>query len=138
MLMTRDPRALLIATTLALVAGCASAAPEPEAAATAEPQGKAERTVSMMATAYCDGGTTKSGTQAVSGTAAADPTVLPIGTVIRFVPPGGAEPETFTIADTGAAVKGQEVDVFIADCAKAKRFGRQQVLVTIVSEAPAG
>lgn len=109
----------------------------PGTSAEAQSRRRTPAAMSMMATAYCDGGTTKSGTQAASGTAAADPAVLPIGTVIRFVPPGARRAQTFTIADTGAAVKGREVDVFIADCARAKRFGRQRVLVTIVQAAPA-
>jgi 3D (Asp-Asp-Asp) domain-containing protein len=43
------------------------------------------RTLSMIATAYCEGGETRSGTQAKSGTVAADRRVLPLGTTIRVV-----------------------------------------------------
>lgn len=90
------------------------------------------RALSMMATAYCDGGATASGTQARSGTAAADPRVLPIGTTIRVTGLMSPRPQTFTVADTGAAVKGHEIDVFIPDCARAKKFGRRPVRVRIL------
>jgi len=89
------------------------------------------RTLSMTATAYCEGGETKSGTQAKSGTVAADPRVLPIGTTIRVVGIKSGRPQTFTVADTGAAVKGNHIDIFISDCARAKSFGRQRVRVSV-------
>ena len=90
------------------------------------------RSLAMSATAYCDGGETSAGTQARSGTVAADPAVLPIGTVIRVVGLTSSRPQTFTVADTGAAVKGNEIDVFIADCARAKKFGRRSVQVRVL------
>ena len=41
--------------------------------------------------------------------------------------------QTFTVADTGAAVKGNEIDIFIRDCARAKVFGRRQVNVRVLT-----
>jgi 3D (Asp-Asp-Asp) domain-containing protein len=90
------------------------------------------RTLSMTATAYCEGGETKSGTEAKSGTVAADPRVLPIGTTIRVVGIKSRPAQTFTVADTGAAVKGNHIDIFISDCARAKIFGRQRVQVRVL------
>jgi 3D (Asp-Asp-Asp) domain-containing protein len=90
------------------------------------------RTLSMTATAYCDGGRTSSGTQAKSGTVAADPRVLPMGTTIRVTGLKSRGPQTFTVADTGAAVKGHEIDIFISDCARAKTFGRRRVQVRVL------
>ena len=49
----------------------------------AQPPATGARTLTMTATAYCIGGETSSGTQARSGTVAADPQVLPMGTTIR-------------------------------------------------------
>jgi 3D (Asp-Asp-Asp) domain-containing protein len=89
--------------------------------------------MSMAATAYCDGGETSSGTQAKSGTVAADPRVLPMGTTIRVTGLRSRRAQTFTVADTGAAVKGREIDIFIADCARAKKFGRQRVQVRVLA-----
>jgi len=62
---------------------------------------------------------------------AADPAVLPIGTVIRIA---GAAPYngTYRVLDTGPRVRNRQVDLYIADCVAAKRFGRRSVQVTIV------
>jgi 3D (Asp-Asp-Asp) domain-containing protein len=90
------------------------------------------RTSNMTASAYCNGGETSSGTQARSGTVAADPRVLPMGTTIRVTGLTSSRPQTFTVADTGAAVKGNEIDIFIRDCARAKAFGRRRVHVRVL------
>ena len=90
------------------------------------------RTLSMSATAYCQHGETKSGTQTTSGIVAADPRVLPMGTTIRVTGLMSARPQTFTVADTGATVKGNEIDIFIRDCTRAKTFGRRQVRVRVL------
>ena len=94
------------------------------------------RTLSMSATAYCLGGETSTGTQARSGTVAADPQVLPMGTTIRVTGLMSPRPQTFTVADTGPAVKGNEIDVFISDCARAKAFGRRLVQVRVLQLPP--
>jgi 3D (Asp-Asp-Asp) domain-containing protein len=90
------------------------------------------RALSMTATAYCLAGETSSGTQAASGTVAADPQVLPMGTTIRITGLKSRRPQTFTVADTGAAVKGNVIDIFIRDCAQAKIFGRRRVQVHVL------
>jgi len=94
------------------------------------------RTLSMTATAYCEGGTTRSGTQARSGTVAADPQVLPMGTTIRVTGLMSPRPQTFTVADTGAAIKGNKIDIFVGDCARAKKFGRRSVQVRVLARPP--
>jgi 3D (Asp-Asp-Asp) domain-containing protein len=86
----------------------------------------------MTATAYCDGGETRSGTLAKSGTVAADPRVLPLGTTISVAGLRSHRPQTFTVTDTGAAVKGREIDIFIRDCARARTFGRRRVQVRVL------
>ena len=96
------------------------------------------RTLSMSATAYCLRGETSSGTTTRSGTVAADPRVLPMGTTIRVTGLMSGRPQTFTVADTGPAVKGNEIDIFIRDCARAKTFGRRQVQVRVLKLPEAG
>jgi 3D (Asp-Asp-Asp) domain-containing protein len=96
------------------------------------------RTLSMSATAYCQHGETKSGTQTTSGVVAADPRVLPMGTTIRVTGLLSPRPQTFIVADTGAAVKGNELDIFMSDCARAKIFGRRQVLVRVLKRPSPG
>lgn len=102
----------------------------------AQPRATRARTLSMSATAYCLTGETSSGTQAKSGTVAADPQVLPMGTTIRVTGLMSPRPQTFTVADTGPAVKGNEIDVFISDCARAKTFGRRRVQVRVLTLPP--
>ncbi len=87
--------------------------------------------MTFTATAYCSGRVTAAGTAVAPGTVAADPTVLPIGTVIQIA---GAEPYngTYRVLDTGSRVRNRHVDLYIADCDAARRFGRRPVQVTIV------
>jgi len=88
-------------------------------------------TLHVTATAYCQEGKTKSGAPARSGIVAADPRVLPVGSVIRIDVPK-AYAGVYTVMDTGAAVNGRRLDVFIPDCAHAKRFGRQSMRVRVL------
>jgi 3D (Asp-Asp-Asp) domain-containing protein len=84
----------------------------------------------VTATAYCQHGTTQSGTRARTGIVAADPRVLPVGTVLRII--DGAASGIYTVMDTGAAVKGRRIDIFIPDCASAERFGEKSLRVRIL------
>jgi 3D (Asp-Asp-Asp) domain-containing protein len=63
---------------------------------------------------------------------AADPRVLPLGTTIRVTGLRSPRPQTFTVTDTGAAVKGRGIDIFIRDCARARNFGRRRVQVRVL------
>lgn len=90
----------------------------------------------MQATAYCQSGITATGGVTRKGIVAADPRVLPAGTVIRLDTPLPRYSGTYRVEDTGAAVKGRVVDIYIPDCAAAKRFGRRRVIVHIVEAAP--
>jgi 3D (Asp-Asp-Asp) domain-containing protein len=87
---------------------------------------------SFEATAYCRGETTASGVPVKAGIAAADPQVLPIGSVIRV--DGVAQPYQgiYTVLDTGPEIRGREIDVYMWNCTEAKAFGRQNVLITVV------
>ncbi len=92
--------------------------------------GAAPATLRVKATAYCQSGTTKSGAPARKGIIAADPAVLPVGTVLRIL--DGPAAGIYTVMDTGTAVKGRTIDIFIPDCNRARRFGRQSVRVRIL------
>lgn len=48
-------------------------------------------------------------------------------------PAGG----TYTVTDTGAAVKGHDVDIFMTSCAAAKRFGKRLVTARVLKRGPA-
>jgi 3D (Asp-Asp-Asp) domain-containing protein len=58
-----------------------------------------------------------------------------MGTVIRIE---GAAPYdgSYRVLDTGPRVRNRQVDLYIADCDAARRFGRRSVQVTIVNRAP--
>lgn len=86
----------------------------------------------FVATAYCKGTTTASGTAARAGVAAADPRVLPLGSVIRV--DGGPDRHNgiYTVLDTGPAVQGRQLDLYMWSCHEALAFGRRSVIVTVL------
>jgi 3D (Asp-Asp-Asp) domain-containing protein len=84
----------------------------------------------VKATAYCQSGLTKAGTSTRTGIVAADPRVLPVGSVLQIV--DGPSSGIYTVMDTGAAVKGRKIDIFIPDCARARRFGAQTLRVHVL------
>jgi 3D (Asp-Asp-Asp) domain-containing protein len=88
--------------------------------------------VSFTVTAYCTGKTTAAGTRVTQGVVAADPRVLPLGTVIRLAGLDGRYNGTYTVMDTGLKVRGRRLDVYLRDCAEAVRFGRRSGRVSIV------
>jgi 3D (Asp-Asp-Asp) domain-containing protein len=87
--------------------------------------------MTFVATAYCHGTTTAAGVSVRKGVVAADPGVLPLGTVIN-VQGAGRYDGAYTVLDTGPKVQGRRIDVFIRDCGEAVRFGRRSVHVSIV------
>jgi 3D (Asp-Asp-Asp) domain-containing protein len=121
------PQMALTAVLLAAMEGCA--ARRPLAAAPRAPMA-----IAYVATAYCHGTTTAAGVRVRRGFVAADPAVLPLGTVIR-VEESGRYDGVYTVMDTGPKVLGHHVDLFVESCAAAKQFGRRAVRVSIV-DAP--
>ncbi|UCF35365.1 MAG: 3D domain-containing protein [Acidobacteriota bacterium] len=82
------------------------------------------------ATAYCDFGITYSGVLVQRGIVAADPRILPIGSVIEVE--AGDYSGIYTVMDTGGVVKGQIIDIYVPDYEEAIQFGRQNVRVRII------
>jgi len=134
--------AMLVVSLLAAacLAGCSTRVPPPRSVprhATREVQpGDA-----FVATAYSLHGRTASGSMTRPGIVAADPNVLPLGSQIR-VSDAGAYSGTYTVADTGGAIGGRRIDVYIPNHAEARRFGRRTVRVQVLqggsSRAPSG
>ena len=85
----------------------------------------------FTATAYCKGEVTASGVRPRTGVAAADPTLLPVGSVIQVV---DVPPYTgiYTIMDTGPWVLGRHIDIYMWSCTEAVIFGRRSVEVTVL------
>ena len=86
--------------------------------------------VRVVATAYCLKGRTEAGTRTEEGTIAADPRVLPSGSIVRIV--DGPRRGTYTVLDTGEAITGFKIDIFIKDCGRAKRFGKRAMHIRVM------
>jgi 3D (Asp-Asp-Asp) domain-containing protein len=91
--------------------------------------GEKTATQSFTATAYCLKGRTASGSGVRRGVVAADPRVLPLGTRISMN--AGSYSGDYLVADTGGSVKGRKLDVWVASCSEAKRFGRKSVKIRV-------
>lgn len=89
-------------------------------------------TVRVDATAYCRGEVTAAGTPARTGVAAADPTLLPVGSVVKVEDLGPRYDGIYTVMDTGPAVRGREVDLYMWSCQEAQAFGRRQARLTVI------
>ena len=101
--------------------------------ADALPQGSARgRMFEVEVTAYCDRGETATGVQARRGIVAADPGVLPLGSRIRVDGLSRRHNGIYDVQDTGRAVKGRIIDIFMGDCDAAKAFGRQAARVQVL------
>jgi len=88
------------------------------------------RRVAFAATAYCKGLLTTSGVAAQSGVAAADPAVLPVGSVVQLDSSDGKYDGIYTVLDTGPSVQGPQLDIYMWNCNEAMKFGRQTVHLT--------
>jgi 3D (Asp-Asp-Asp) domain-containing protein len=86
----------------------------------------------FAATAYCKGTTTASGTTVQTGIAAADPDLLPVGSVIQVESLGVRYNGVYTVLDTGPAVQGRHLDFYMWSCNEALAFGAKKVSVSIL------
>jgi 3D (Asp-Asp-Asp) domain-containing protein len=86
----------------------------------------------FTATAFSVSGTTAKGNSTKAGTAAADPSIIPLGSKVRVT---GAGPYSgvYVVTDTGPKVAGRMIDLFIPSAAEAKAFGRKHVRVEILA-----
>jgi 3D (Asp-Asp-Asp) domain-containing protein len=84
-----------------------------------------------VATAYSLRGRTASGRMVSKGLIAADPSHLPLGSRVRL-DAGGYSGE-YLVADTGGAIKGRRIDIWISTTREALQFGRRTVKVTVLS-----
>jgi 3D (Asp-Asp-Asp) domain-containing protein len=88
--------------------------------------------LAFSATAYCKGDTTASGAAIHKGIAAADPDLLPVGSVVQIESPSDRYNGIYTVLDTGPAVQGRQVDLYIWSCYEALEFGRQSIHLTVL------
>jgi 3D (Asp-Asp-Asp) domain-containing protein len=108
----------------------ATAAHEVEVRETAWPRPGAR--LRFYATAYCKGTTTASGTTVRTGIAAADPLLLPVGSVIQVESLSPRYNGIYTVMDTGPAVQGREIDIYMWNCGEALDFGRRSIAINVL------
>lgn len=99
-----------------------------------------QNTIHVVTTAYCSGyglacgiapkwdhGVTATGAKARRGLCAGDPQVVPFGSVFHIPGYGICE-----VQDTGSAVRGYHLDLFMDTPKEAIEWGRRMVSVTIL------
>ncbi|HTV00016.1 MAG TPA: 3D domain-containing protein [Luteitalea sp.] len=84
------------------------------------------------ATAYCKGTTTASGAEINTGIAAADPELLPVGSVVQVDGVGARYNGIYTILDTGPRVQGRQIDIYMWNCNEALKFGRRSLTLNVM------
>lgn len=97
-----------------------------------DPEPAAGSRLPFNATAYCKGETTASGVSVRTGIAAADATLLPVGSVLNIGTGDTRYNGVYTVMDTGPKVQGRILDLYMWNCHEALRFGRRQVQVTVL------
>lgn len=112
----------------------ASAAATVEVANSTEARPSAPVTAPQGYTAFsyslcCKG---SSGLGVRRGTIAADPRILPYGTRVRMTGSGAYDGE-YLVTDAGTAIKGNKIDVWVPTIHEARRFGRRNVKLTVLS-----
>lgn len=85
----------------------------------------------FLATAYALKGRTASGRSTNRGIIAADRRLLPLGTRVRLE--AGNYSGEYLVADTGGAVRGRKIDIWVPNSHEAMRFGRRTVKLTVLT-----
>ena len=86
----------------------------------------------FTATAYCKGTTTAAGIRVRSGMAASDPAILPLGSIVNISTADVKYTGVYSILDTGPAIQGRIVDLYMWSCFEALDFGRQPIELTVL------
>ena len=88
--------------------------------------------LAFSATAYCKGLVTASGVAVQSGVVAADPELLPVRSVIEIDSLPAKYKGIYTVMDTGPAVQGRQVDLYMWSCNEALQFGRKPIHLNVL------
>ena len=110
--------------------------PTPQQTQDSKSKGKVAKTASVRstasgsftATAYCLRGKTAMGHGVRKGLIAADPRVLRLGSRVQLG--AGAHSGEYLVSDTGGRIKGRKIDIWMASCAEARKFGRRTIHIT--------
>jgi len=101
----------------------------PDMNALGEPQ-------SFNATAYALKGRTRTGAPVRRGVIAADPHVLPLGSVVQLR--AGKYSGVYTVHDTGKRIRGNVIDVWVPERSEARQFGRRKIQLHVLKLGPQG
>jgi 3D (Asp-Asp-Asp) domain-containing protein len=101
----------------------------PAAVATTKPLTAPQAYTAFSYSLCCRG---SSGLGVRRGTIAADPRVLPYGTRV-YLTGGGSYDGEYLVTDAGTAIKGNKIDVWVPTIHEARRFGRRNVKLTVLS-----
>ncbi len=85
----------------------------------------------FVATAYSLWGITASGRYVSRGIIAADHAVIPLGSRVRLE--AGPYSGEYLVADTGSAIRGHKIDIWMPSTREALRFGRRKVRLTVLT-----
>lgn len=83
----------------------------------------------FIATAYSLRGRMANGQKVHYGAIAADHRILPLGTIVVINGMG-----TFVVKDSGGAIKGNRIDIWMPSAVQARKFGRRTVVLKILSK----
>ncbi|GBC82898.1 Cell wall-binding protein YocH [bacterium HR10] len=86
--------------------------------------------LTFLATAYALPGQTASGENVRAGIVAADPDVLPIGSIIHIS--AGRHSGVYTVLDTGLKIRGRMLDIWMPTPQEARAFGVRRVTVRVL------
>ena len=100
-----------------------------------EERARAGERIAVSVTAYCLKGTTRRGNPVRDGIVAVDRKLFPLGREIELFF-GRKSYGRFMADDTGGVIKGGRIDVWMADCTAARRFGRRRGYAQSVRRKP--
>ena len=66
------------------------------------------------------------------GVIAADPALLPVGSVVQIDSREAHVDGIYTVLDTGPDIQGRRIDLYMWSCNDALQFGRQTVSLTVL------
>lgn len=96
-----------------------------------EERARAGERISVSVTAYCLQGRTRRDNLVRDGIIAVDRRLFPLGYEVDLYF-GRTKYGRFLADDTGGAIKGAIIDVWMADCSAARRFGRRRGYAQLV------
>ena len=91
------------------------------------------KTITVIATSYCAckiccgsaaKGITATGVKVKVGIIAVDPKIIPLHSKVTI------DKKIYYAEDTGSAIKGKRIDIFMSTHEEAKKFGRKKLTVT--------